>query len=314
MLGVLLVFALAFGATPASGLIERLAGGAAVSVQSTVKKVARARDLAFLPVEYHGGPVMSANTNYVIWWDPQGVAKYAPKFTAGVQDWFKNIQRDSGKDTNTDDVLTQYGANYVSKFGGALKDKDHLPGNGCSYSAICLTDAQLRVEIQYTVESHGLPQDLTHEYFLFTGPGIESCLEATGGFCSANSASPRYCAYHGAIETEHGTIIYAVDPYVYEKNCDEPGHRPNGPSDSALLAGLAHEHSESLTDPELNAWINPLGEEVGDICRTFEPATEFGAYLGTAVDGSPYNYVIQRTDYLYQQEWSNNADSCVQRN
>jgi hypothetical protein len=109
-----------------------------------------------------------------------------------------------------------------------------------------------------------------------------------------------------------GVIVYANDPYVYGKNCDEPGDHPNGPSDAALLGGLSHEHNESITDPELNAWYDAHGEENGDKCRTFESSSEFGTILGTAPDGSPYNQIINKHRYFYQQEWSNSGLICKQ--
>ena len=52
--------------------------------------------------------------------------------------------------------------------------------NGCSRAPICLTDEQLREELVKFVKAHGLPRDLTHEYFLLTPPGVEDCFEASG--------------------------------------------------------------------------------------------------------------------------------------
>jgi IPT/TIG domain len=105
------------------------------------------------------------------------------------------------------------------------------------------------------------------------------------------------------------------------KHADLPdmGSRPDGehpnnkPSDGALQGGLSHEHNESITDPELNAWSDAEGNENGDKCRTFEEATEFGTPLGKASDGSRYNQVVNADLYWYQQEWSNEGNQCKQR-
>jgi hypothetical protein len=97
------------------------------------------------------------------------------------------------------------------------------------------------------------------------------------------------------------------------EGCDD-GEHPNGKrSDGVLEGGLSHEHNESTTDPQLDAWFGPEGAENGDKCRTFNAATEFGTPLGTAPNGSRYNQVINADLYWYQQEWSNEGSTCLQR-
>lgn len=314
LLAILVMAMLAIGSSSASALVVHLKNGRAISVVPLPgKRAPKTGALGNGPLEYHGGPIMASNSNYVIFWAPKK-HPYAKGFVSGVKSYFKNLAHDSGLNTNSDSVLVQYGANYVSKYAGAIMDKDPYPANGCYEAPICLSDEQLQAEIVKVVESHGLPRDTGHEYFLLTAPNVESCFYPEYGYyCSASSFLPYYCAYHGVIETEKGPIIYSNDPYVYQKNCDETEHHPNGSSDSALLGGMSHEHSESATDPYPGSgWVNSVGEEIGDICRTFEPASEFGAILGTAPDGSPYNYVINGHLYFYQTEWSNSASACVQ--
>jgi hypothetical protein len=318
---------LALGVGSASALVVTLADGTRVSVLPTINSGLASPNRfaeAVPPLTYHGGPVMPSNTNYTIYWAPKGSAKYDAGFTSGVNKYFKDLAKDSkakglASHQNVDSVAAQYedsakeSAAYQSTFGGAITVKDPYPASGCGYAPICLTEAQLTAEIKKVVESHGLPRDLKHEYFLLTPPGVESCFEATGGICSANSSSPYYCAFHSYIPVTGGKIVFSNDPYVANKNCDETGHHPNGVSDSALLGGLSHEHNESITDPQLNAWYDEHGAENGDKCRTFNPTSEFGTILGTAPDGSPYNQVINKALYFYQQEFSNIGNECKQR-
>ena len=82
---------------------------------------------------------------------------------------------------------------------------------------------------------------------------------------------------------------------------------PNGnPSDATIAGGLAHEHSESVTDPEINAWFDSKGEEVADKCRTLVQSSRIRSEpLGKAPDGANYNQVVDGDLYWYQQEWSN---------
>ncbi len=272
------------------------------------------------PVEYHGGPVMTSNTNYGLYWDPAEAPAYPAGYEAGIDRYFEDLAHDSGGVQNTDSVLVQYtdgageAAAYDSHFGGALTDTDPYPANGCSAAPICLTEAQIRTEITNYVQAHGLPEDLEHEYFVLTPPGVESCLSSNGKSCSDGTAHPFYCAYHGFIQAAGGVIVFANNPYVAGLSCDPGEEFPNdNPSDATIAGGLAHEHSESVTDPELNAWYDSKEQEVADKCRTFAPATEFGEPLGRAPDGANYNQVIDGDLYWYQQEWSNEAKGCEQR-
>ncbi|MGO9488808.1 MAG: IPT/TIG domain-containing protein [Solirubrobacteraceae bacterium] len=315
---------LALGASSAAGLIVHLPGRTLSysPVTAGAQRGARApaKPDGSRPLEYHNGPVMTSNTNYTLYWDPAGAPEYGPGYQAGIDTWFEGLAHDSGGLQNTDSVLAQYHgkggevANYDSHFAGALLDTDPYPANGCSAAPICLTDEQLRAEIVRYVEAENLPMDLGHEYFLLTPEGVESCFEATGHECSAGASHAAYCSYHGFIRVGEGVIVYADIPYMEGTNCDTGEEHPNdSPSDATLGGGLVHEHSESVTDPELNAWFDAKGEEVADKCRTFKVATEFGEPLGKAPDGSNFNQVINGDEYWYQQEWSNETRACAQR-
>jgi hypothetical protein len=311
--------ALALGAGNASALIVQVGGGT-VSYRPVRGAGVNGNGSSKALLEYHGGPVMPSNTNYTLYWDPTGGPEYPPAYQSGLNRYFEDLAHDSGGLMNTDSVLAQYGdgagefANYNSHFGGALIDANPYPANGCPAAPTCLTDQQLRAEITSYVEANKLPTDLQHEYFLLTPPGVESCLEAVGHACSAGTKHAAYCAYHGDISVSKGVIVYANDPYVNALNCDTGEEHPNNnPSDATIGGGLAEEHSESVTDPELNAWFDRKKMEVFDKCRTFKAATEFGEPLGKAPDGSNYNQVINGDLYWYPQAWSNNAGECVQR-
>jgi PKD repeat protein len=120
-----------------------------------------------------------------------------------------------------------------------------------------------------------------------------------------------------------GVIVYADDPYVTgNEGCDD-GNHPNGkPSDGVIQGGLSHEHNESITDPEPDTgWVDlATGRENGDKCRTFSEGPEFGAPLGEVEievagkkETAKYNQEINGHKYWYQQEWSNQGSTCLQR-
>src|SRR4029077_3434843 len=62
------------------------------------------------PVEYHGGPVMSSNTNYAIYWDPAGAPSYPAGYQTGINRYFEDLANDSGGGVNNDSVLSPPGA------------------------------------------------------------------------------------------------------------------------------------------------------------------------------------------------------------
>jgi hypothetical protein len=310
------------GASSALAVIVHPQSGKTLSYQPLRRHAAaRQFDEVFSNLDYNGGPVMPSNTNYAVYWAPSGAPSYPADYQPGLNRYFEDLAHDSGASSNVDSVAAQYNdtagqfASYDSHFGGALIDTDPYPLNGCKQAATCLTDNQLQVELKSYVKAHGLPHDLSHEYFLLTPPGVESCFTAGGRQCSAGSAAPVYCAYHGNIPLADGEIIYSNDPYVSENPLCDDGNHPNGStSDGALQGGLSHEHNESTTDPLPNsAWTDfasgfASGYEIGDKCGESN-----GTPLGTAANGASYNQLINGDAYWYQQEWSDQGSKCRQR-
>jgi PKD repeat protein len=335
MTALIVVSTVAMAAATAGATVADLPNGQRLSYQPAPiahsKAAARARvfDTFFTNLDYGGGPIMTSNTDYTLYWRPATATAYPADFKSGVNTYFKDLEHDSGGNQNVESVATQYNdssgqfVKYQTAFGGELADEDPYPDNGCTRAPKCLTDEQLRTEIVKYVGEHKLPTDMNHEYFLLTPEGVESCFEESPeAECSANVSNEEfasYCAYHGIIHlVGGGMIVYANDPFVNGKLCDEE-HHINGTSDSALFGGLSHEHNESITDPEPNnAWTDwgKLTGENGDKCRTFEPPSEFGEPLGEVeVRGKKltYNQEINGHKYWYQQEWSNKGDQCLQR-
>ena len=251
----------------------------------------------------HGGPTMTTNTTYAIYWNPAGYGQSLPSgYDTLVNQYFGDVAADSGKSSNVYYTETQYsGIQYKSSFAGALSDTDSLPGNGCSlYSGVnaCLTTAQLQAEVSNFVNAHGLPRGSTTEYFLFTAPGVGSC---DGSSC----AYTNYCAYHNWIGSGSSEIIWANQPYVENVSGCDAGHHPNSLPGDAVLNVVSHEHNESITDPNGNAWYDIQGYENGDKC-----AWSWGALTGSG--SSAYNQTINGHHYTLQLEYSNKDRGCVQ--
>ena len=284
--------------------------------------------------DYNGGPVMPSNTDYLVFWSPGGYSAYGagatPQYVSGLKQYFANLAHDNGGHQNTDSVATQYNdstgafVQYQVTFGGALLDTDPYPTSRCPVTSPvteCLTDSQIQTELEKVALVNHVPTDVTHELFLLTPPHVEGCFSSNPistppyGGCSAGevpSTLALYCAYHSNTRVSP-MLLYSVDPYVTGNNGCDDGNHPNGPSDGALEGGLSHEHNESISDPIPNdAWTNGgganQGSEIGDQCEG-----QMGTTLGTAPNGAKYNQVINGHFYWYQEEWSDQLHTCLQR-
>lgn len=328
----------AIGASRASAILQRLPTGQVVSYQPLRSKAPRIRfDSMFNNMDYNGGPIMPSNTVHLVFWSPKGYGAYPgggspPEYVRGIEQFFRDLQHDSGTDHNVNSVDPQYNdltgavARYSIRFGGAILDRDPYPGSQCPVNrpvTNCLTDAQLQAELQHVAAVHHLATGLNKEMFLFTPPHVVGCFSNQAfrhfGGCSVGivpSKLAAYCAYHG--QTLGSPMrFYADDPFttgvkIGGQLACEDGHHPNGVSDGAINGGLSHELNESVTDPIPNdAWTNGVGvnhgSEIGDQCDT-----QMGTPIGTH-NGEPYNQVINGHFYWYQEEWTNDTNQCVQR-
>jgi hypothetical protein len=277
------------------------------------------------PLVYHNGPVQHSSKAYAIFWAPAG-HYMPPSYQATVDNYFIDVAHDSFKTSNVYATDTQYYdivssvkhfVSYNVTFGGAIFVSTAYPASGCpnytlgngSTSTNCLTDPQLRTEINSVVTGLGLTTGMGSEFFLFTPPGVASCFASnslSSGGCYDPQSFGGFCAYHSNISTSP-VRLYANMPYAALTGCS-PGQFPNGDDADPVLNVVSHEHNETITDPLGNAWFDSSGNENGDEC-----SFTFGSALGSNGFGS-FNQVINTHDYWLQQEWSNRANSCQQRN
>jgi hypothetical protein len=281
-------------------------------------------DRVFHNMDFNGGPVMPSNTDYMILWSPKGMSPYPKGYVSGLETFFKDLAHDSGGHQNVDSVSAQYNgpvggfAQYKTTFGGALVDTDPYPKTECPKKSpviACVTDAQIQTELVKFVGARHLKMDLSHEYFLLPPPHVESCFSNVapnyGGCSAGETVDPAFCAYHSNT-VKSPLLIYADDPFDATNPGCQDGNDPNGIWDGEINGGLSHEQNESVTDPIPNdAWTDGAspdqGEEVGDQCDG-----QMGPVLGTH-NGAKYNQVINGHYYWFQEEWSNQNHSCLQR-
>ncbi len=257
-------------------------------------------------LSYHNGPVMHTNTVHAIYWLPAGYTM-SSGYQSIINGFFANVATDTTA-RSTANVYwsdTQYSdttgsITNQSTYAGGIVDTNPFPANGCtdSYTSVCLSDAQIRAEIDTVVGAGG--RGTSTLYFLFTPKGVGSCYSAT------SCAFSQYCAYHSWFNTTNGLTLYANQPYAdtVPAACDA-GQHPNGDDADATINVTSHEHNEAITDQQGSAWYDKQGAENGDKC-----AWTFGTALGSTASGQ-YNQLINGGTYYLQREWSNYSSGCV---
>jgi hypothetical protein len=286
----------------------------------------------------HGGPVLSAETPYLVYWTPAGHPLAASSVSL-MNRYLSDVAADSGTSTtNVYSVLAQYGSPYRQTFSAsaqAVVDTDPYPAKqgGCKLATgmtACVTDGAIQSEIGSLIAAHRLPNPTapgtgsTPIFFMVTPVDVNVCL--SGGSCVSNA----FCAYHDYFTLGGAQVLYASVPFSVfassPKGCQTDGNSiyetpagPNGDEAYNVADDLSHELSETITDPLINAWYTTNGYEVGDLCEAYgataDPSKDLSplAYspaFGDAATGYLYDQVVARDQYYNQTEYSNSAGGC----
>jgi PKD domain len=232
------------------------------------------------PLQYHGGPIVTASYTYAIYWDPADA--YHFDWMTLIDRYFHDVGAESGALGNVFALDTQYTgaggtrANYANTFRGAYTDTEPYPTSGCDEPArpgTCLTDAQIRKELQRFISENHLPTGVDFVYFILTPPGVTICTDGGGhGNCSASKTEKTeeeggtpseepdgFCGYHSMIEpSSPDPIVYGVQPWV----AGHAGHverqlplQTSEPTHSTLDC----QNGEALVEPNQTAAENQFG-------------------------------------------------------
>ena len=260
-----------------------------------VKELGRALKQAAIPsgngINYHGGPVMTNTvTIYYIWygnWNGNtGVST--------LESFAKNLGGSPYYNINT--TYTDGGGTPVKNtliFGGSTVDNYSLGKS--------LSDAQIWQAVSNAITSGKFPSDPNAVYFLLTSADVD----ATSGFCKV------YCGWHTYNTLNNVPIKYSFvgDGGRCASGCTAQSTKSpnNNVGADGMASVIAHELSETVSDPQLNAWWdNASGGENGDKC-----AWTFGV-TSSATNGSRYNLTLGGNSYLIQQMWLNSGGGgCV---
>lgn len=255
--------------------------------QDTVSNFASTVASTSSGIKYHGGAVMTGGaTVYFIWYGSWS----GNSATTILTDLVSNIGGSAWFNINTTYANTTAFVKNDVTYGGSTED---------AYSqGIALTDAKVKTIVSNAVGSGALPPDPNGVYFVLTSSDVSE----TSGFCT------EYCGWHN-----HATIGGQDIKYAFVGNTDRCpavcewqtlGPNNNGGADG-MASILAHELSETVTDPDLDAWYDATGYENADKCMW-----KFGATY-QPFPGAEANVRIGDRDFLIQQNWLNlGSGSC----
>jgi hypothetical protein len=238
-------------------------------------------------INYHKGPVMLGTVNvYYIWygdWSGDSAVDILTEEaeSIGGTPWFNiNSTYYSGSGKQLKHV-----SNSVAFKGSTTDDYSH----GKS-----LSDDDIFEIVTDAITSGRLPKDTNGVYFVLTSADVDE----TSGFCKF------YCGWH-----TYGIFSKMAIKFSFVGNSNRCAnictrlrfHSPNDNNIGAdgMASVIAHELSEAVTDPQLNAWYDSDGEENADKC-----AFTYGDLYSTP-NGAAANVRLGSRDYLIQRNWVN---------
>src|SRR5579863_5356607 len=241
---------------------------------------------------YHGGPIMTGLNNhiYVIYY-----GDFATSTTNIIDTFLENLGGSGAYNVNTTyyNAQNQFIQNKLAydRRTDSYYDSNSLGSKLGGNFAVPL--------LQSALSSGALPTDTQAIYLEIISPEV--------GVSSSN-----YCGYH-----THSTAVvpgvdikYAVIPDPGPKHYACSGNvavfgditSPNGDIGADSVCDTAiHEISETVTDPDLNAWFGPHGE-VGDLCNFVYGTTTI------LTNGAHANHIFGGLPYLVQTIWENTGN------
>ena len=285
--------------------------GAQVSSEASAQAASRTTSSsAGAGISFHGGAVLQAATNVVaIYWASTPIFVNGPQPGTGlgtadgsiVGFFLRNLGGSPWSNINTT-YTSATGAKIanVVKYTSYWANATNVPAAGSS-----VTDAAILTMLQSGFTAGTLKYDSSTVYTVFTGPKVN-----LGG-----GAGTSYCAYHSAAKLTIGgvsrTVLYTAQPYAasWPSACTATNVSANGDLGADTQVNLiAHELTETTTDPLGNAWYDAVGRENADKC-----AWNFGSTSSNALSKNmKYNVVLGGKYFLVQTNWQNyGSGGCV---
>lgn len=241
---------------------------------------------ALMSIGYQGGPVMLGTPDvYFIWygnWEGAAALTVLPDFMSNL----------GGS------PYLQINSTYTDSLGRAVTgDVQYAGSTTDAYSrGTSLSEGDVAIVVQSALSSGALPKSTNAVYFVLTSVDVKMA-----GFCHG------FCGWHtnGSILGSDIKYSFIGNPEQCPQSCSPYSPSPNGDVASDGLASiLAHELEETLTDPDLNGWVDSGSQENGDKC-----AWKFGTTYLTS-SGAKANMRLGDRDYLIQMNFDRLTNRC----
>lgn len=193
-----------------------------------------------------GNAVLHGTNLYAIYWDPKNIFHH--EWLVQIDSFLQRLGASSGDLGVNLAALGQYrdrsnaGAVYSAVFKASYSDTAKYPAGECTDPNLaftnepvtCLTDAQLRTQLQSFITEHALPKGMHSVFYVLLPPGVTVCVDPAATRCSDYKVSPAeakeeernsaswkesFCSYHAAISPtnevsgDENTELYAVIPW-----------------------------------------------------------------------------------------------------
>jgi len=227
-------------------------------------------------LSYHGGFVVTSAKVVFIFWGPSFSGGSDATYASTLQAF-----RNQFGNTAEYKVITQYSGIQAASLGSGTPDWFDT-----SAPPTKVTDATVQAEVnRYFSGGHGAYNSST----IYEVVTQSTSYSSSGSSTSCGGPSLAYCAYHGAFTGTSGTVLYSIEPYPSCSGCAVAGWSAVQNQEHFVC----HETREAVTDQQLNAWFDRVGNEADDKCA-WSPTP----FIGTG-------------GYSYQYEWSNADNACV---
>jgi len=279
---------------PAHGQADTVVGGSCVSGKTLSNP--------------NNKPVMHGTVNvYFIWYGGNvsqnvigALRNYVPVLSESSYLATNSVYTDANGPTTSTLVFAGETTDAVIANANGLKGAPYSQGKA-------LTDANIKTEVDRAIAGGVFPRDANGVYFVVTDNLVGETSSDGSKFCAAGS----FCAWHTHGTTSTTDIKYAFigDPSVCG-GCQWPGDTPHGTQVDSTISIFTHELIETLTDPDLNAWLVAGAKTItenGDLCAWAAGPTYHGGkpdFFGNLVGGSADLHLMSE-DYLVQMNWVN---------
>jgi hypothetical protein len=242
-----------------------------------------------------GHAVVHGSEVFVVYWDPGDVNNEA--WQRIIDKFNQSVGAESGSLSTIFTLLEQYGDNsgaiprYHVVFRGAYTDTNKYPAvAGCTNPGLpalgaisCLTDAQVREQLQTFIGQHSLPKGMHSIFLMVTPPGVTVCADAAATHCSDYEGTPleesyahSFCSYHAAINPgglpmgDGNTILYAVLPWIASGFATQSYDCQDGGFDPSSKPAEKREKAKEVSKKESEEFAEKTAEEKAKIERTRE--------------------------------------------